>query len=65
VYLLSHASGTYRASKLVDIEALYLDLADVTGDGVDDLIVMTFDLTLIAHVYPQCEARDPACGASR
>ena len=63
VYLLSHASGTYRASKLVDIEALYLDLANVNADGVDDLIVMTFDQTLIAQVYPQWEARYPTCGA--
>ena len=61
VFLVSHASGSYVAKKILDFPAYFLDLADVTGDGVDDLLVLSFAMESTLHVYPQCEARDLAC----
>ncbi len=61
VFVVSHATGAYVAHRILAYDAYFLDLADVTGDGVDDLLVLSFDMEPTLHIYPQCEARDLAC----
>jgi hypothetical protein len=63
VAILRNNAGSLELEKTLPIAAIYLAVADVTGDGVDDLLLLEPGDSRSApaiHVLPQCEAR--TCG---
>jgi hypothetical protein len=63
VWHVVHDAAGYHATQLLSQpDANVMVLADVTGDGVADLLLLgTSNQFPIFHVYPQCESRDQTC----
>lgn len=63
IFRVRNTSGSPEVTRLANVSGIVsgIQVGDVTGDGVDDLLVLEGDVSRSLLIYPQCTNRDLTC----